>query len=285
MWEAEVAVCPAPRQILERPKVTQRNWKLSGWIVERLDTRFDRWRRLRHFVRSVRKSGTSVCPRHSARNSCARITASPTSQPERKWRKQMRSACLILLLSIAAAGQTQTTNCQGTTIEVPAGQGTYTTGQANCTTTTTPAPAPAVSTQQAYEAGQNLGRGIASIRARRWVNNFCKKHAGQNWLYRNPAAGIDANGVCQSNDAFSSRNSTGGDAAARSWHTQKYCEKDGFVWRNGECHADAQTAATVQNPRQDGLQRGSGRTDPCPCAGSRDEATCRANWASVCQSK
>jgi hypothetical protein len=42
--------------------------------------------------------------------------------------------------------------------------------------------------------------------------------------------------------------------------------------------------STTQNQTND-LQRGSGRTDPCPCVGSRNEATCRANWASVCQSK
>jgi len=27
------------------------------------------------------------------------------------------------------------------------------------------------------------------------------------------------------------------EASARSWHTQAYCEKDGFVWRDGVCHA------------------------------------------------
>jgi hypothetical protein len=27
------------------------------------------------------------------------------------------------------------------------------------------------------------------------------------------------------------------EAVARSWHTQAYCEKDGFIWKDGECHA------------------------------------------------
>lgn len=27
------------------------------------------------------------------------------------------------------------------------------------------------------------------------------------------------------------------EAEARSWHTQGYCEKDGFVWKDGVCHA------------------------------------------------
>ncbi len=27
------------------------------------------------------------------------------------------------------------------------------------------------------------------------------------------------------------------EAEARSWHTQSYCEKNGFVWNDGECHA------------------------------------------------
>jgi hypothetical protein len=110
----------------------------------------------------------------------------------------MRALLLsILLLSINAMGQTQTTHCQGTAIQVPAGQGTYETGQANCTTVTTPAPAPAMTTQQAYQAGQDLGRGIAGMRANHWVKKFCKKHPGQSWWYRNPAAGIDASGVCR----------------------------------------------------------------------------------------
>lgn len=113
----------------------------------------------------------------------------------------MRTLLLsILLLSSGAIGQTQTTHCQGTTIEVPAGQGTYGTGQADCTTVTTPssapAPAPAMTTQQAYDAGQNLGRGIASMRANHSIKKFCKKHPRQTWWYKNPAAGIDASGVC-----------------------------------------------------------------------------------------
>jgi hypothetical protein len=190
----------------------------------------------------------------------------------------------ILLLSIGAIGQTQTTHCQGTTIEVPAGQGTYATGEANCTTVTTPPPAPPMTTQQAYEAGQNLGRGIAAMRAGHWVKKYCKTHPGQTWWYKNPTAGIDATGSCESTAGAAARNSAGAEAAAHSWHTQKYCEKDGFVWSNGECHANAQTAS-AQDPTNDQRQRGSGRTDPCPCVGSRNEATCRANWASVCQSK
>ena len=101
----------------------------------------------------------------------------------------------LLLLSIGAMGQTQTTHRQRTTIEVPAGQGTYGTGQANCTTATTPAPAAAMTTQQAYEAGQNLGRGIAGMRTNHWVQKLCKKHPGQSWWYRNPTAGINASGV------------------------------------------------------------------------------------------
>jgi hypothetical protein len=103
----------------------------------------------------------------------------------------MRTLLLsFLLLSIGAMSQTQTTHCQGTTIEVPAGQGTYGTGQANCTTTTAQAPAPAMSTQQAYEAGQNLGRGIANMRTRNRVKKFCKKHPGARWYE------IGASGVC-----------------------------------------------------------------------------------------
>jgi len=157
----------------------------------------------------------------------------------------MRTTFLILLLSAVASAQTQTTHCQGSSIEVPAGQGTYTTGTANCTTVTTPAPPPPVTTQQAYEAGANLGRGIAAIRARHSVNKFCKKHPGESWWYKNPAAGIDASGVCfDGND--SSRSVVGtssgslgrNEAAANSWHTQLYCEKDGFVWRDGVCHAN-----------------------------------------------
>jgi hypothetical protein len=188
----------------------------------------------------------------------------------------------VLLMSVGAAAQTSTTNCQGTTVEVPVGQGTYGTGQVNCTTVTTPAPAPAVGTQQAYEAGQNLGRGIASLRAGHWVKKYCKTHPGESWWYRNPAAGIDASGVCESTNTFSTQSSGRSEAAARSWHTQKYCENDGFVWSNGECHANAQTASNRTSAE---IQRSSGRTDPCPCVGSRNEATCRANWASVCQSK
>jgi hypothetical protein len=148
----------------------------------------------------------------------------------------MRTLVLsILLLSIGAMGQTQTTHCQGTTIEVTAGQGTYGTGQANCTTVTTPAPARAMTTQQAYEAGQDLGRGIASIRARHWVKKFCKKYPGQSWWYKNPAAGIDASGVCPVDDV--TRTEGHSEAEANSWHTQLYCERDGFVWKDGVCHA------------------------------------------------
>jgi len=102
----------------------------------------------------------------------------------------------LLVISIGALGQTQSTHCQGTTATVPAGQGTYETGQANCTTVTASAPAAPVTTQQAYEAGQNLGRGIASVRARHWVKKYCKTHSGQSWWYKNSAAGIDASGVC-----------------------------------------------------------------------------------------
>jgi hypothetical protein len=198
----------------------------------------------------------------------------------------MRTLLLsILLLPIGSAAQTQKTNCQGTTIEVPAGQGTYGTGQINCTTVTNAAPAPAITTQQAYEAGQNLGQGIASMRAGHWVKRYCRAHPGQSWWYKNPAAGIDASGVCQPTTAFSTPSSSRSEAAARSWHTQKYCENDGFTWRDGECHADGPTASARQTATNADIQRGSGRTDPCPCVGSRDEATCRRNWASVCQSK
>jgi hypothetical protein len=107
-----------------------------------------------------------------------------------------RMLLLIVLVSVPAMTQTQTTQCQGTEITVPVGQGTYGTGQATCTTTTTPAPPKPITTQQAYEAGQNLGRGIAGMRANHWVKKFCKKHPGENWWYRNPAAGIEASGVC-----------------------------------------------------------------------------------------
>jgi hypothetical protein len=108
----------------------------------------------------------------------------------------MRISFLLLLLCATAIGQTTNTQCQGSTIQVPAGQGTYTSGQANCVSTSNPPPAPGVSMQQATEAGQNLGRGIASIRARHSVKKFCKKHPGQSWQYKNPTAGIDAAGVC-----------------------------------------------------------------------------------------
>jgi hypothetical protein len=215
---------------------------------------------------------------------CARMRSSPRLRPHLDYGVvTMRTIFLVLLLSIAATAQTQTTRCQGTTIEVPAGQGTYTTGQANCTTVTTPPPVSSVTTQQAYEAGQDLGRGIASIRARHWVNKFCKKHPGQSWWYRNPAAGIDARGVCFSGGVAPGATRT--EAEADSWHTQFYCEKDGFVWRNGGCHADPQTASVAQGRTNDQLQSGDRRADPCPCVGPLNEATCRANWASVCQSK
>ncbi len=29
------------------------------------------------------------------------------------------------------------------------------------------------------------------------------------------------------------------EAAANSWHTQAYCEKDGYVWKDGACHTKA----------------------------------------------
>lgn len=155
----------------------------------------------------------------------------------------MQTTLVVLFLSAVAVGQTQTTQCQGSSIEVPAGQGTYTTGTANCTTVTTPA-RPPMTTREASEAGANLGRGIAAIRARHWVNKFCKKHPGEGWSYRNPAAGIDANGVCfDGNDSRpvvvqnGSRPVSREEAAANSWHTQPYCEQDGFVWRDGGCHA------------------------------------------------
>lgn len=30
---------------------------------------------------------------------------------------------------------------------------------------------------------------------------------------------------------------TTNEAAAQSWHVQSYCEADGFIWRDGGCHA------------------------------------------------
>jgi hypothetical protein len=71
---------------------------------------------------------------------------------------------LILLVSLSAATLVQTTHCQGSGIELPAGQATYENGQATCTTATSPPPPQPMTTQEAYQSGQNLGHGIAGIR-------------------------------------------------------------------------------------------------------------------------
>lgn len=68
--------------------------------------------------------------------------------------------------------------------------------QGNYTVTAPPQTDTAAQFQQGYETGQNLGSGIARMRANHWVKKFCKKHPGQSWRYTNPAAGIDASGVC-----------------------------------------------------------------------------------------
>ena len=77
---------------------------------------------------------------------------------------------LILLVSLSAATLVQTTHCQGSGIELSAGQASQ-----------------PMTTQEAYQSGQNLGHGIAGIRAGHWVKKFCKKHPGQAWWYKNPA--------------------------------------------------------------------------------------------------
>jgi hypothetical protein len=50
MCDAKIVFVLTTRQILEHLEVTQPMQEAGGgWIVERIDSRFDRWRRLRHF--------------------------------------------------------------------------------------------------------------------------------------------------------------------------------------------------------------------------------------------
>jgi hypothetical protein len=182
----------------------------------------------------------------------------------------MRLTLLILLLSTFASSQTQTTHCDVSSTQMPSGQGTYSTGEANCTTTSTPpAQFPAVSMKQGYELGESLGRGIAGLRAQHWVSKFCKKHPGQDWSYRNLVADIDASGVCPVGQ--SSRSSKQLEAEANSWHTQKYCESNGFVWVDGACHVEGFRSKSASTTPQ-------GIDCPCDRYASRDPEGCRKAW-------
>jgi hypothetical protein len=108
-------------------------------------------------------------------------------------KKQLTGAFLVALLTGMASAQSTTNGtvvCQsGTQQTVCLGNSTTTGGTTNNTNT-------AEQQREAYEAGQNMGRGIANMRANHWIKKFCKKHPGQSWWYKNPAAGIDASGVC-----------------------------------------------------------------------------------------
>jgi hypothetical protein len=107
--------------------------------------------------------------------------------------KQIAWAFLLALLTGMTSAQSTTSGtvvCQsGTQQTVCLGNSTTTGANTNNTNT-------AKQQREAYEAGQNLGRGIAGMRASHSIKKFCKKHPGQSWWYKNPAAGIDASGVC-----------------------------------------------------------------------------------------
>ncbi len=103
---------------------------------------------------------------------------------------------LLALLTGMATAQNTTSTTNGTVVCQSGTQQTVCVGNSTTTTANTSNTNATEQQREAYEAGQNLGRGIAAMRASHWVKKFCKKHPGQDWWYKNPAAGIDASGVC-----------------------------------------------------------------------------------------
>ncbi len=61
------------------------------------------------------------------------------------------------------------------------------------------------------------------------------------------------------------------EAEANSWHTQKYCEDDGFIWIDGACHAAGFRPKSVSTTPQ-------GVECPCDRYASKDPESCRKAW-------
>jgi len=148
----------------------------------------------------------------------------------------------------------------------------------NCTSTDTGA-AVAERNRQNAEAGQAmgnaLGTGLAAViqnhRAQHFVKKFCKQNGpGATWWYQFQGQ-PQITGTCGDSDVARRKEIGRSDAAANSWHTQKYCETDGFIWIDGACHAEGFKSKSVSTTPQ-------GVECPCDRYTSRDPESCRKAW-------
>jgi hypothetical protein len=89
--------------------------------------------------------------------------------------------------------------------------------------------------------GNAIGTGIAASienhRARHFVKKFCKQNGpGATWWYQFQGQ-PQITGTCGDSDVVRQGDAGRSEAAANSWHTEAYCEKDGSVWRDNSCHS------------------------------------------------